>query len=191
MGQYGQGARSVDQIELNYRACRPPRYCNLATIEYYCSTLGSSGMATSRRFLFLRLVATMAVCAAMALCYSDCVFSQAGSAGGTVGKSDKSLSGDQPEQSPERDKSSAAPAPNSSTASKIFHNPSIGGIRLDRCLQYGANCDEPAASAWCRSNGLTRASAWSWENLSSTVGQDGHSCSGRGPCGGFSTILCE
>jgi hypothetical protein len=114
-------------------------------------------------------------------------FAQSGSTGGTLGKTDKSLSGDRQQESPPRPKQSAAPKV---PATKLFNNPEINRVRLDRCLQFGSKCDEPAATAWCKGHGFSSASAWKTEYVSPTIGQDGHRCA-LPLCGGFTTILCK
>jgi hypothetical protein len=151
-------------------------------------------MAIATQFLSLRLIVIIGLAVAVAMPFADAAFSQAGSLGGTLGQTDKSLSGqrqDEPRTPPKaapRPKPSIAPKP--SAATKVFHNPSIGGVRLDVCLHFSTECNEPAASAWCRSHGFTRASAWNIETVSPTVLPDGQTCS-AGFCHGFTTILCE
>ena len=44
---------------------------------------------------------------------------------------------------------------------KIFRNPTLNGMRIDRCAKnWAQDCDEVAATYWCRSRGLSRALAW-------------------------------
>lgn len=135
---------------------------------------------------------------------------QAGSTGGTVGKTNKSVSGGGElttpvprHSSPELKRPRASqrggkertfknPTVNrrSSPTFKTFLNPTIAGLRVDRCLHYASECDEPAAAAWCRSKGFARATDWKWESVPETIGQsDGHRCSIG--CGGFSIVVCK
>jgi hypothetical protein len=124
------------------------------------------------------------------------VFAQAGSTGGTIGKTEKSVSGgaeaEQPKSKPQRSRKKEAALPTGAGGKqKLFINPTINGVRVDRCWHFGTECDERAATEWCRSKGLARATEWKWEYLRDTVGQsDGRRCPGIG-CGGFSKISCE
>lgn len=73
----------------------------------------------------------------------------------------------------------------------VFLLPTIDGVRVDRCLYFARDCDEPAATAFCRSQGHGRALAWGWEYVTPThVQGDGRTCRSDGGCGGFSTITC-
>jgi hypothetical protein len=151
-------------------------------------------MAIANQPLFLRLMVMTGIAVAVAMPFADTASSQAGSQGGTLGQTNKSLSGQRQDEPHTQPKKSPRPKPSvtpkSSVASKVFHNPSIGGVRLDICLHFGTECNEPAASAWCRSHGFTRASAWNIEPVSPTVLPDGQTCA-AGFCRGFTTILCE
>ena len=72
----------------------------------------------------------------------------------------------------------------------VFANPTVRGMRVDHCLYFARQCDEPAASAFCRARGFAHALAWAWEQVSPTVILgDGGVCS-QG-CGAFSSITCE
>jgi hypothetical protein len=123
----------------------------------------------------------------MAAVLAGPAFAQAGSTGGTLGKTDQSLSGGSPKRAPAE--KAAAPAV---ARQKIFVNPTIKGIPVDRCWHFGMECDEPAASAWCRSKGLKRATDWQWQYSNNTIGQsDGRQCPMPGQCGGFTKIVCE
>jgi hypothetical protein len=145
------------------------------------------GRRASIGMTFLILLQLVSVNASSAL-------AQAGSTGGTVGKQDKSMSGgveaEQPR--PKLTRSRALPL-GADGRQKLFIKPTIHGVRVDRCRHFGTECDEPAATEWCRSKGFARATAWNWEHVSNTVGQsDGHRCStGLLACGGFSKIACE
>jgi hypothetical protein len=124
------------------------------------------------------------------------MWAQSGSTGGTIGKQGKSVSGGESE--PERRPKAATGQPQRRapeatarpTPSRVFDNPTIAGKRVDRCLQYGFGCDQPAANIWCRSKGFTSATNWKTESVSPTYIQgDGQTCSFL--CGGFSQITCE
>ena len=76
--------------------------------------------------------------------------------------------------------------------SQTFSSPRIGGMLVDRCLYWAQQCDEPAASAFCRSRGLSRAVDWAWDYTAPTrVQGSGQVCSDPSSCGGFSSITCE
>jgi hypothetical protein len=133
---------------------------------------------------------------------------QPGSTGGSIGKTDKSMSGgddanaSRPVDKPKPDH---IPAPNSqggaptkqSGGPKTFDRPIINGIRVDYCSAWlYIGCGEPAATTWCRSKGLTHAASWKVERLQQTYLQrDHHICtaatSPSGACGGLLQVVCE
>jgi hypothetical protein len=45
-----------------------------------------------------------------------------------------------------------------------FDEPRIRGLRMDRCLSWGEECNEPAAYQWCLESGYTKAIYWEIEN---------------------------
>jgi hypothetical protein len=137
-------------------------------------------------------------------------FAQAGSTGGTIGNTDKSISGENTARSPGffvgnskhrrrsireaiRRRSGEPTKPESKQ--KVFVNPTIDELPVDRCLTYAADCNEPAASAWCRRKGMTRAADWKYENktrIGHVVGASGgdHRDCNFG-CDGFTQVICE
>jgi hypothetical protein len=123
----------------------------------------------------------------IALAVDRIALGQAGSTGGTLGKTDKSVSGG--EESP---KSSQRHRGKSVGRNHVFVNPTVGGVRVDRCLHDAQECGGYAAGTeFCRTKGFTRAADWKVESLPRTIILlDGHECSGR-PCDGFSEIVCE
>lgn len=77
-----------------------------------------------------------------------------------------------------------------------FENPMVDeGHRLDLCLSWGADCGEPAATAFCEAEGYETAARW---EVASDIGdrtptktlQDGLVCD-EGFCDGFSSVTCE
>jgi LCCL domain-containing protein/PAN domain-containing protein len=79
--------------------------------------------------------------------------------------------------------------------SQTFSNPGFqNGYRLDWCLYFAQQCGEPAASAWCRAIGYSRATQW---NEAVDIGAssptyvigDGRVCNQQF-CDGFSSITC-
>lgn len=87
--------------------------------------------------------------------------------------------------------SMTSPAPRA----QMFTDPMVGSLPLDGCLYFARECGEPAASAWCASKGLGKAT--SYEGFrdvpqTQTVG-DNKLCT-AGPslkCGTFTAILCS
>ena len=75
-------------------------------------------------------------------------------------------------------------------ASQTFVDPSLKGQRVDRCLYYARECNEPAALAWCQQHGFARMTRWEWVYIhpTYTLG-DRKTCLAQG-CAGFSTIVC-
>ena len=121
---------------------------------------------------------------------SSASLAQAGSTGGSVGKTDKSVSGgEEPHaraisQKPQHPKA------------HIFRRPLINGMAVDHCAKNSdQSCDEPAATAWCRSKGFLRAVTWKFESVPRAFRLlDMTTCdtsSSRLGCGGFTQITCE
>jgi len=70
--------------------------------------------------------------------------------------------------------------------------PSVSGMRVDRCLYWAQQCDQPAATRFCQSQGMSVAVNWAWEHDTPTyVLGDGRVCQAPNNCGGFSTITCQ
>ena len=74
---------------------------------------------------------------------------------------------------------------------QTYTNPMTQGYRLDWCLKWGQQCGEPAATAWCRTQGFERAIGWQIaQSVPPTfVLGSGQVCN-QEFCGGFSTITC-
>ena len=119
-------------------------------------------------------------------------FGQAGSAGGLIGRTDKSVSGGEETKQPTEKPHRALPP---SARSKIFENPTINNIRVDGCMKWGpVGCGAPAANHWCRSKGFGRATDWSTEKVHPTIFQDPQSSVKVCDyffCGAFTRIVCE
>jgi len=45
-----------------------------------------------------------------------------------------------------------------------FDEPRIRGLRMDRCLSWGEECNEPAAYQWCLEKGYSKAIYWQIES---------------------------
>jgi hypothetical protein len=119
-------------------------------------------------------------------------FGQAGSTGGIIGKTDKSVSGGEQVKPPAEKPQRAVPQP---ARSKVFENPTIDGIRVDGCMKWGpVDCGAPAADHWCRSKGFGRATDWNTERVHPTIFQDPQSSVKVCDyffCGAFSRVVCE
>jgi hypothetical protein len=74
-------------------------------------------------------------------------------------------------------------------AGHVFVNPSLRGTRIDRCLTFARECNEPAAFAWCQRFGYSRLAKWEWVYASPTVTLGDRSTCAKG-CGAFTTIAC-
>jgi hypothetical protein len=120
---------------------------------------------------------------------SSASLAQAGSTGGSVGKTDKSVSGGEEPRTPAI---SQKPHPKAHT----FSRPLINGMAIDHCAKNSdQSCDEPAATTWCRSKGFLRATAWKFESVPRAFRLlDMTTCdtsSSRLGCGGFTKITCQ
>jgi len=77
---------------------------------------------------------------------------------------------------------------------QTFYAPAVGGNRVDWCLHWGAQCGEPAASAFCQRMGYDRATGWT---IAHNIGAqaptlvlgDGAFC-GQPGCDGFDRVTC-
>ena len=78
---------------------------------------------------------------------------------------------------------------------QTFNDPAVGSCPLDGCLYLQRECGEPAASAWCASKGLGKATNYTgWRNVPKTcVIGDGSVCNAgaTGTCGTFTSITCS
>ena len=88
---------------------------------------------------------------------------------------------------------SAPPAPRSHT----FINPVVNldplgnqQYRVDRCLSFGQQCDEPAASAWCRSQGYVQSIDSKWEYSATPTYTLGDHKICPGGCGALHSVTC-
>jgi hypothetical protein len=150
----------------------------------------------SKATVFFTLV--VASGAAALLATDQIAFAQSGSIGGTIGKTDKSVSGGDDYSSEPRRPSSSKRMPSATDTSRsgrhIFDNPTIEGKKVDHCFLPGTECDEPAASTWCRQHGFSHATSSKWEYTPQTYVQ-GNGAIGVvsvfGSCGGFVQIVCE
>jgi|GEM_PF-1090971 len=76
-----------------------------------------------------------------------------------------------------------------------FNNPTYKGYRVDICLTWGSNCQEPAATKFCQEMGYTKAKSW---EIAHDIGHitptyvigDGKICN-QSFCDGFKFIECE
>lgn len=68
-------------------------------------------------------------------------------------------------------------------------NPTLKGERIDRCLNYARDCDEPAALAICQRLGFGKVTKWNWAYVPATVTLgDRMACTAT--CGAFTTVSC-
>jgi hypothetical protein len=75
-----------------------------------------------------------------------------------------------------------------------FQAPTVDGKRLDVCLVWGDQCGQPAADAWCRTQGFDAASAWTPANdiggQTPTIVLNGRRVCDQPFCDGFESITC-
>jgi hypothetical protein len=137
-------------------------------------------------------IAIATICALAALVSTDqTALAQAGSTGGTLGKTDKSASGGE-ESSPSggRRVSPAAsrhPQRNAEGNGKqrTYQNPTVDGLRVDYCLgTQSMGCGNPAAGAWCRRNGFSHAIKYKTEKSPTAyrLGDATAACTGASRC---------
>ena len=97
-----------------------------------------------------------------------------------------------PDASPAAAKVAAASpvaVPAASSKMQVFSNPQINGVAVDRCLNYAAQCNQPAADRYCALNGFTAARDFKLAVFPvTTMLGDGKRCGGN--CGGFAEVTC-
>ena len=78
----------------------------------------------------------------------------------------------------------------------VFGEPKVKGMRLDWCLYWANGCGEPAASAYCHTQGFADALRFAIDqNLGrrgavTVVLGDGRLCAAP-TCSGFRSVTCE
>lgn len=140
----------------------------------------------------------------MAYASGSPLFAQAGSTGGTVGKTDKSVSGGKEQRlklrhsKPEKKKhavpeqaSQPNPNPEAIRGPVVLHNPTINGMRVDWCMTTDwSECGEVSASTLCQTKGLSRAIDFKWRVNPPTYRQGTRDIC-EGLCGAFTQVTCE
>lgn len=89
----------------------------------------------------------------------------------------------------------AAPPEQTTQPERMFRRPRHKEHRLDSCLYSGKECGKPAADAWCRQQGYSRASKLEIEeNIGAAtptlVLGDGRVCADM-ECDGFQSVTCR
>jgi hypothetical protein len=144
-----------------------------------------------------------------AFAHGSPALAQAGSTGGAIGKQGKSVSGGEESSSPSEGQErhrvkreirrsvskgessqTEGPKTESTSASKIFHNPTMNGLRVNWCLSGLEGCGTASATAVCRSKGMARATDFKWEVAGAAYNQGGGATC-KGFCGVFTLISCE
>ena len=72
-----------------------------------------------------------------------------------------------------------------------FDDPQINGRAVDRCLNYGQNCEQPAADNFCRLNGYAHAARFRVADIRPTIVAGDDKVCDESYCQGFTTITCE
>jgi hypothetical protein len=71
-----------------------------------------------------------------------------------------------------------------------FSNPQINGVVVDHCLNWGTNCDQPAADQFCRMKGFAGATGYqTYPHAPTYVIGDRRMCENE-YCVGFSQVSC-
>jgi len=74
--------------------------------------------------------------------------------------------------------------------SKTYLDPRINGHYVDNCLNWGSNCQKPAADYFCRKNGFSGAISFELANRRPTWVMGDNKVCNEDFCVGFSRILC-
>jgi hypothetical protein len=139
------------------------------------------------------------VSTAMAMFLTPCAAQvQPGSTGGSIGKTDKSVSGggepaspEQRSRAPVRTRDADKKISSDSGGPKAYSTPTFDGIRVDWCLGDSMHgCGKSAADAWCRSKGHANSTSFAWEYHSPAIRMISRTkCDGF--CGAFTKVVCE
>ncbi len=79
---------------------------------------------------------------------------------------------------------------NESGNSRTYPDPMINGHYVDNCLNWGSNCQKPAADYFCRKNGFSGAISFELANRRPTLVMGDNKVCNEGFCVGFSRIVC-
>jgi hypothetical protein len=74
--------------------------------------------------------------------------------------------------------------------SSIFNDPRMNGMFVDNCLNWGANCQKPAADHFCRQKGFSGAASFALANRRPTLVMGDNKVCDADFCIGFSQIVC-
>ena len=74
---------------------------------------------------------------------------------------------------------------------RTFVDPRINGKLVDRCLNWGENCEQPAADNFCRQKGFSAAAAFEFTNVRPTLVVGDDKICNEDMCQGFTTITCR
>lgn len=156
----------------------------------------------SNRMRILLGLRLLLICSVVLL-LREIAFAQAGSTGGTIGNTDKSVSGGEerhtrgPSKPGEKVRSvpegKGRPAVYHAAIKQllVLHKPTINGMRVDWCMTSDlSECGDVSASTLCRSNGLTYAVGFKL-SLNSRTYRQGSRDICQGMCAGFFEVECE
>ena len=77
---------------------------------------------------------------------------------------------------------------------KEFIEPRTNGLRMDRCLNWGKQCNQTAANEWCLQNGFNEAIHWKIDhNIAKqqpTRMLNSQKICASKSCDGFKVIVC-
>ncbi len=74
--------------------------------------------------------------------------------------------------------------------SKTYLDPMVNGHYVDNCLNWGSNCQKPAADYFCQKNGFSGAISFELANRRPTWVMGDNKVCNEGFCVGFSRIVC-
>lgn len=75
--------------------------------------------------------------------------------------------------------------------SKTFSFPKVKGYSVDRCREWGENCGLPAATAFCKSQGYSRAIDFDWEYYAPTRTIGGGEICDADYCTRLKNVVCQ
>jgi len=89
-----------------------------------------------------------------------------------------------------RDPAPQYPQDSASGRDGFFSVPMIGRNRVDRCLHWGMQCDQPAADQFCRQQGFARAASFNTRLARPTLVMGENEICNRADCAALENVRC-
>ena len=81
--------------------------------------------------------------------------------------------------------------PGAATTTKTFSPVQNGGMTVDYCLSFAADCGQPVADEFCRRQGFKGAQAFEWKYMRPTRTLGSGELCDADYCGGITSVTCQ